>query len=352
VIAAIPVVRPTYNWDLLGYSGNVYLLSGMSPEAAHARVYSDVAALGDTGARFRLAADPATGAATRKNDQTSFLEYLPFYSTRIAYIGAAFLLHRLGLSVFHSLMLISSLSFFTVGLIVLRWVRQCLSPVHSLLFAALTMLALLDIAKEETPDMMSCALLLFGCYWIAKEKPLYGLVIIASSILVRTDNIVILGVLTAFLWRSGRLRLVPAAILCTVSVGSVGLINHFSGTYGWQLLFQQSFYGPFAHPAEIVPHVTWGMYAHIALGSLATLVRGGPYLILLVVFALESKSPLRHLVRAILFASGVHFILFPNADLRYYVLLICVAWVTCATVLSDNRGKQIRTVGSSFRASR
>ena len=335
LLCSFPLVRPAYNWDTLGYLGNVYLLEGLSTTKAHARVYADAAAIGDAEARGRLINDEKSGAAIRARDAISFLQYLPFYSIRPAYIGFTYLLYRLGAPAIVSLMLVSAISYSCAALIVIVWLRRYFEPSKALLFSLLILFSLVDIAKEATPDMMSCALLLFASYQAVENRSfLASVILIAASVLVRTDNLILLLTLALFLWYRQEISFVVCASACLSGAFAVTLINHFGGTYSWALLFQQSFYGPFAYPAQVVPHVSSKMYIHTALVSAWTLARGYPYLPILFAIAIAKQGRMREFFCVVLIASLLHFLLFPNADLRYYVLAVVVGSVAATISLA------------------
>ena len=338
-LSSLPVIYPTYNWDALGYLGNAYLLDGMSLAQAHAKVYAEAEAVRNPEGRVRLLTDP--DAAVRERDPNSFAQYLPFYSMRPAYIGAVYLLYKAGMPPFRNLMLISSISYFCIGLIVFAWLRRYFGGIKPWLFTLLIMLPFLRIAREATPDKMSCAVLLLASYLIAENKAYWqGIVLLLVSLLVRTDNILLLLAVVLFLWFSGRIRTLPAAAACAVGVAAVALLNHFSGTFGWSFLIQQYFYGPFPYPVEVTPHLTATMYFHALASSCITILKKDWYLLAGLAAVLALRGPLQSFLLVVLTASAFHFLLFPSFEFRYYLLSIVVAAVAGVIALAG-RASQI-----------
>jgi hypothetical protein len=332
-LSSIPVLHPTYNWDALGYLGNVYLMDGMSLTAAHAKVYAEAEAVKAPEARFRLLEDP--DAAIRARDPNSFAQYLPFYSIRPAYIGTAYLLYKAGVPCFRSLMLISSISLFCIGLIVFSWLSLYFDALKAWGFTLLVMVPMVRIAREATPDKMSCAILLLASYLIVERKAHWqGIVLLMLSLLVRTDNVLVLLAVVAFLWFTARIRLSAAVMVCAGGIGTVLLINHFSGTFGWKFLIQQYFYGPFAYPVAMTPHLTARMYFHALASSCVTVLAKDWYLLVLLGVVLALRSPLQNFLLVVLTASAFHFVLFPATEFRYYLLSIIIAALAGVTGLA------------------
>ncbi|HKD78587.1 MAG TPA: hypothetical protein VKH81_02780 [Candidatus Angelobacter sp.] len=337
-LSSIPVVYPTYNWDALGYLGNVYLLDGMSLATAHAKVYAEAEGVKDPEARVRLLTDP--DAAVRARDPNSFAQYLPFYSIRPAYIGAAYLFYKAGVPPFRSLMLISSISYFFIGMIVFSWIRRYVSHGKAWAVTLLIMLPFLRIAREATPDKMSCAVLLLACYMIAEQKAYWqGIVLLLAALLVRTDNVLVLAAMVCFLWLSKQVKTIPAAAACAGGAAIVLLLNHFSGTFGWKFLIQQYFYGPFPYPVAMTPHLTAAMYSHALTSSSLLVLKKDWYLLAALVVVLALRGPLHTLLLVVLTASAFHFLLFPSIEFRYYLLSIVVAAIAGVLTWAD-RGSQ------------
>jgi len=316
--------------------GNIYLLDGVSPNTVHARVYADALAIHDEGARFRLITDERGGAAIRARDPNSFLQYLPWYATRPAYIGAGFLLYKTGIPPVSSLMLVSSISYLCVALILVVWLKKYFQPRMALLFSFLIAFSLADMAKQATPDMMSCALLLLASYLIV-EGGAYspGVTLLVVSLMIRPDNIVLLFVVSLFLWANNKIPFTTAASACLIGAALVALLNRFN--YSWAFLFQQTFYGPFPYPAEVVPHVTTRMYLHTLLASAWEMFRSFPYVAILLAIAATNKGKLQSFFFVALASSILHFLLYPDGALRYYMLTVVVGTMAAVTTVAPVR---------------
>lgn len=345
-ISCTPLVWTPHNWDALGYLGNIYLIDGMSPNDAHAAVYRDVS---------RLQANEIETLTQGKarpmaQDQNSFTEYMPFYSIRPGYIGMAYLFHRLGVPPFKELACVSVVGSLITALIMVVWLKRYTPETAALCGACLMMVPLLFIARQATPDRISAAIALLALFLIFEHGQLeYGLIILALSILFRTDNLVLLVIVVG--WHAFKTkRFAVPSVVCVAGILAALLINYASGNYGWGVLFHESFYGAIPYPAEILPKVTAAMYLHVAAKSAVTLVvRYWP--LLLGLAWLCKRSTLRTAVTITAIAGAIHFILYPSAELRYYLPAVIMGAISAAVAITAHASQSQRWAFREIQAS-
>jgi len=112
-----------------------------------------------------------------------------------------------------------------------------------------------------------------------------------------------------------------AGVLAGLALCSVLFINHFSGNYGWSVLFRYSFIGG-RSPAEVSAHVSLREYAVAFARGLEEI--GGQQMSIWILLGtaawhwLKRTSPLRMLLIPVGLASVARLVLFPAAEDRYF----------------------------------
>lgn len=215
--------------------------------------------------------------------------------------------------------LISALSLFGIGIVVLGWTGK---PGYSALLLATS--AIVVLGRMGTPDGLSALVVLAGLWATSKNRLLIGVMLLAVSTWIRTDNVLLVIAVLGYLFWQKRLKLVDAGVISALSAGSVALINHLSGNYGWNVLFRFSFIGG-KSPAEVDPHVSVGQYFSVAARSAETIIPQVAVWILLGIVAWKWSSPYRGWLIPVWVAVVAHFVLYPSPESRY------LAWACIAT---------------------
>jgi hypothetical protein len=244
-------------------------------------------------------------------------EMEPMRAIRPVYIAAISLLSR-ALPIQKAISLISAISLFGIGIVVLCWTRQ---PLLAGLLMAATPIPLLG--RFGAPDALA-SLLVISALWMLQQRKGLALGILFMSLGVRTDNILILFAVLAWLVWEKRLPRIAAAALAGLATVIVFGINHWAGNYGWIVLFRLTFLGG-RYPAEI-PHVLTireylGVLAH---GTYAILDHVALWLLLGVLAWRRRRDPLLIVAAC---AAAAHFVLFPSGEDRYLVWAYIVAGV-------------------------
>ena len=178
----------------------------------------------------------------------------PLYAIKPLYVKAIEATSFTRLPIPGRINLISALSLFGVGIVVLGWTGK---PGYSALLLATS--ATVVLGRMGTPDGLSALVVISGLWAFSRNKLLIGVLLLLVSIWIRTDNfLLVIAVLAYLLWQK-RMTLVDATAISALSAGSVAFINHFSGNYSWLVLFQFSFIGG-RSPAEIDPRFSAAQY--------------------------------------------------------------------------------------------
>lgn len=265
---------------------------------------------------------PRAEASSILDSPQHLRELEPMYAIRPVYLAAISVLSRV-LPIQSAISFISAAAWFGIGMVVLGWTK---SPVLSgLLVAAFPILSL---GRLGTPDALAALLVICALWLLDRELP-FALGLLFVSLGVRTDDILILIAVLAWLaWEKKLPRLVAAA-LAAAAIGIVLGINHWAGNYGWIVLFRFSFISG-RYPAEI-PHVlTVREYVYgVARGAAALIDRVAVWLFVGCLAWRLRPNPLLIVVSG---AVAAHFLLYPSPEDRYLVWAYVVAGV--ALVLS------------------
>jgi hypothetical protein len=240
----------------------------------------------------------------------------PLYAIRPVYIWAIEGGAGTGLSIQKAISLVSALSLVGIGLVLFVWTRATLPS--ALIMASP---AIVVLGRAGTPDALSALFILSSAWALIQERFLPGLLLLLGSIWVRTDNVLLVLAVLAWLAWSSKIHKWQAGVLVAVALFSVFFINHFSGNYGWSVLFHYSFIGG-KSPADVSSHLSWREYAFAFAKGLEE--TGGQQIsiwILLGIAAwhwLPEGFQLRILLLPVALASLARLVLFPAVEDRYF----------------------------------
>ena len=323
------VRQPHYTWDLLGYVGcsvdstDPRDIQRASFDAIRTTV-SDEDIRVDNPYRVDVAANPY-----------HFTEQLPFYSIKPIYIALIRALHRTGMPFQKAAVAISAASSFVLALLLWYWLGAYLAGLPLVAACALIMLSpnILVLSRWTTPDCLATTIAAIGLYLILERKSYFwGSSALLLDVWVRTDALVLAGIVFAVLLLCRRLDTAQFLALSILALGSYFTINHFGGNYGWPALFYNSFSGGLAAPGEAVIHLSPSAYAHqVVRGAFLWLISGGFALYVLLgalAIWLNRSSLYTYMVSAVLAARVLSYLLYPNGDQRYTAVLFVLVLVS------------------------
>jgi hypothetical protein len=322
LLSAYALLQPEYTWDLLGYIG-------ASVDSTDARTVHDVAfdAIRPFAAKKDIQVDNPYRVDLAANPY-HFAEQLPFYSIKPVYVALIKGEHRLGMPFPRAAVAISAVSNFLLALLLWYWLSPYLAGLPLAASCTLIMLSpnILELSRWATPDCLATFVAALGLYLVLERKLYFwGCSFLILDIWVRTDVLVLAGVVFLALLLRGKLDFAQFAALSLLSLASYFTINHFAGNYGWPALFYNSFLGGLTTPGETLVHFSRSAYVHqVVRGAYLWLISGsfGLYLLLggLAVW-LNRTSLYSDIVAAVLAARAVSYALYPNGDQRYTAVL-------------------------------
>jgi hypothetical protein len=334
-LSAFALVQPTYTWDLVGYIGSS--VDSSDPQFVYQQTFtanqpirSNKGIQLENPYRVDVAANPF-----------HFAEQLPLYSIKPAYVALIKALHRFGLPYPKSAVVISAASNFGLAMLLWFWLSSYVEGI--VLFGACTFIMLspnvLVLSRWATPDALAMFIAAAGLYLILGHKRYFwGSALLVLDVWIRTDSIVLAGIVMLVLLLGGKLELLEFACLSVLALASYFVIGHYSGDYGWTVLFYNSFLGGVTSPGETVLHVTGKMYATQVLKGVYLLLTDGSFALYALLGSLalwlRKPSPYSQMAAVVLSARAVSYLLYPNGDPRYTAVLYVM--VPVALVIAVN----------------
>jgi hypothetical protein len=334
-LSAFALRQPTYSWDLVGYIGSS--VNSSDPQLIYRETFTAIQPI-HSNKGIQLENPYRTDVAA---NPFHFAEQLPLYSIKPAYVALIKSLHSFGLPYPKSAVVISAASNFALAMLLWFWLATHLEGIA--LFGASTLVMLspnvLELSRWATPDALAMFVAATGLYLIlARDKYFWGSALLVLDVWIRTDSVVLAGIVMFVLLLRGKLEFLQFASLSVLALASYFIISHYSGDYGWTVLFYNSFQGGVTAPAETVLHVSLKMYlAQVVKGIYLLLVEGSFALYaLLVALALwlRKSSPYAQMAAIVVSARVVSYLLYPNGDPRYTAVLYVM--VPVALVIAIN----------------
>lgn len=316
--------QPLFNWDALPYMDLVLLSEGQTPQSAHAKVYQDIQGKVDSEVMTGITWDKAMAASPQL-----FGTQLPFYRFRIGYIFMIRALNQSGIGLVSAAKLVSIAGYVGIGVLLFLWMLRYTSAPLAFIWGAILMIGGRGadvsagvLARLVTPDAFATFLVLCGVYCVFEKEALApGLGLLFGAVFFRTDAVLYLIGVLAWLVVTHRLKLYPAGALGVAGSGTVWLLNRYSGAYDWTILFNNSFVGVKLNAANEVARVSAHEYLYYAFHNFHMLADSGAlFLLFLSIASYMAKPKNRACIAALLTTAtvAVRYLLYPTPELRQY----------------------------------
>ena len=322
-LACVAFLRPLPTYDRLLYAGAVASLRYSDPVILHHIARAEFDAEPSPFQFENVASDPYF--LDVYNNPNHFVQQLGLSRVKLGYVAAGYILWRGGLPILVGLRLISACCLLIVGLTLLTWTHNAV-----LCFLVLLTPPVLNMGRMVTGDPMSTTVILLALFALAKQKPLLAAILLLASILVRSDNFVLVLILLVWMYWSGLIH-APFATICAVfAIATSALVNWTAGMFPYRVLMQHSFIRaetePLAHPVPI----DFAGYLHALAG-----LRAIPYTFM-TVWLLVAAVAWKHLPKSSFFRRlfpviglyiVIRLLIFPNFDDRVFVWAYLAAGV-------------------------
>jgi hypothetical protein len=342
---------PVYTSDGFVYMANAVAMHGADAVEIHDTVYREVnAGVPNNMLGHLLGDDPVETPMSlsfheRAVNPYRFVEFLPCFAVRPIFNELVYVLHYgFGTSLLRATVLISVSSYWLLGWVVLSWISRYSPKPWAALVSLLLMLTppLWDLARWPMPDALSCLILLLALYLILEKEFLaFGLTLLLASAYVRTDNVLLVLTVLAYLSiANDTIEKTKAAALAAVAIGSVFLINHFAGDYGAKLLYYRAFIATPIAPGEMVAHFGFHDYIAALRSGVAVVLHGDFATFALMGLVGLLRRPSRALLGlgaiTVVYGAG-RFVVFPLAEVRYFAPFFVAMGILLASSLVPPR---------------
>jgi hypothetical protein len=359
LVASLRCARnPFYQLDVLGYMGNALLMEDRDPVDIHTRVYADAArdlprdTYQDMTGQRGGSDDLVRSKQDRAQNPWHFGEYLPFFAIRPIYNQALYFLSKTGLGLVRAAILISTTSYIFIGLIMFAWTAEYVDVEYAAAASLLVMLSppVTFVGRFAGSDGLATLFALFSLYLIFEKRKLTpGLALLLVSVFVRTDNVVVAGlVLLVCVWQK-RIKLWQGGVLACLALGSALMINHAAGDYGIRMLYFRNFLGTPLAPAETPAQFSAHDYMRAFREGLSNAADGVliPFLLLATIGLAKAGTP-----RTVLFVTSayvvLHFVILPNWQDRWFCLFYVTAGIAAVRAAAAQwehmRSRKVQTL--------
>lgn len=361
LFAAAILQNLLWTWDVVAYTGAAISWLNGDVAAVHTRTYELLRAELPAPAYESLVAGPYASAMAA--NAADFQSQLDMYRIKPLYTGLLSLLGAAGMSIIDAGVLLSVLPAVLLCGLVYVWLRRHLPPHFALAVTILLSLCsrLFDVARVVLPDSLSALILVLAVYLLIERHWAlrWSLLLLILSLLVRTNNILFVVPLLAFMifhdyrqtgWQCSATKEKAAALVASVLLYL--LVSSWFG-HEWWRLFYHTFLGSIVDINDFAIPFSLDLYAGVVRPRLTQIVIGNfvivtmllPFL-LLSMFALlgsRGQSPLLRAVVVISYCNFVcYFFMFPLVEswdrffIPFYIFIAVLAAISATRTASNS----------------
>lgn len=249
LISYFAIAHPLFTWDIVPYVAATLSAQISEPSALHDATYQILqSSLSET--QFSsLVSGPYAADLWKNSDH--FSTQLNMYYVKPLYVAVLRAISGVGVNPITAVMGISLISGLLICSLMFQWLKSVTTWTKAAVLVILFALSarLIDLSRVPTPDNFSALLVLAGIYLLLVKKWLLPAAIVLSvSVLIRTNNMVFVGlVLSCLIWsRYSITHSVKDSQFQTAAIGlilsiSLYLITNAVFDYQWWRLFYHTF---------------------------------------------------------------------------------------------------------------
>jgi len=343
ILFVVAINKPIQTWDILGYAGAVSSLETSDEEAIHQSVFNEIKSYA-TEEDLENLLNSSNYRRTMHNDVDAFNQQIPFYKIRILFIGLILLVTKMGFNVFSASHIVIAVAGFG-GLLAFYYAyRKLIHPAFWLIVPMFfIVLSGLEISRMVTADPLAFLWVGLICYAFIHKRWLLFFALLVSSVLVRTDLIVLVAIFSVYLMLFKPTLSIVSGLALVASIGVYMLLSHYTDNYGWSTVFHYALISDMqaTHPAEYSSlGVSFSQYISEVISNMGGFIDEPPLLLFsalvlfqfILIFTSQDKSVLKTGLVAkvtgstsvVLTVIGVlyviaHYLLFPLLENRFFV---------------------------------
>jgi hypothetical protein len=357
VLFFVAIKKPIQTWDILGYIAVVESQKSTQKNDIHSAVYNALKNYA-TDEEFNDLVNSSDYRKTMFEDADAFNQQIPFYKMRIIFIALISLFSAFGLNLFFASHLVVAASA-VLGFIAFYYAYRKLIHPALWLVAPMFFIVLdgLSIARMVTADPLAFLWVGLISYAFIHKKWLFLFGLLVSSVLVRTDLLLLVAImLTYLIIFKTELRLASGVTLIA-SIGAYWFANNYADNYGWSTVFYYAIISDMTatHPLEYSSIViTLSQYLSEVLSNLSGFIDEPPLLFFLTLVLLQfilvfilrdtniklfiaevnKQKPFVLTIMSILYVTA-HYLLFPVLENRFFVAEYLIALFGFLVVISN-----------------
>jgi hypothetical protein len=193
------------------------------------------------------------------------------------------------------------------------------------------------VGRFAGSDAIATLIAFFSLFMIFERRNLAaGFALLLVSVFVRTDNVVLAGIVFLLCVLERRIKLWQAAVLGSVALGSALLINHAAGDYGIKMLYFRNFIATPLAPAEhSVPFSTHD-YIKAFREGISNAAGGSliPFVLLATIGLFKGNGNVRTILAITTVYTLLHFVILPNWQDRWFCLFYIAAAMSAVVAMS------------------
>ena len=298
-VLSYSILRPQYNWDVVGYVARAHIILGVDSADLHAATYRTIRAA-TTDEQFRRIVGPQSATPpgfgeTAFADPHAFSELHPWYAIRPAYNYLLAATAFLGANTAKATVWISAIAA-SAGLAICMLIALRFAGLYAalvLLPIAGILVGLLDVATLSTPDAVSFFAMSVVAYaWI--QGYFWVMLMGATTLpLIRTDLVLVSAAITLAATSAYRGRLIFLCAMGCFQFFEVAAINVTTDYPGWAAIFQVSLVKSNLFPLTAPEPLTVSNAARAYLRGIVGLVRDQAFLFVVFLWATIAVIVLR-----------------------------------------------------------
>lgn len=331
-IATVAILKPHFNWDMIGYVASALHFKYSNIEELHKVVYEGLKNNMNSKTFFELTDSGNVYRQTMATNPHLFAQQLPFYEIRPIYNGLIYILYKLGINIFSATYYISVASTIIAIVVILKTFLAKVDSVLLLLIpVALMSFGLLSLAEYSTPDALTfMALALFANFFVKSKENLI-LILLPILVLLRTDLVIFSILYLLYYLYLHKKHYAKIFLSGVISLFFYIAVNKIAGNYGWSTIFYFTLVHQINNPADLNLVVSLKDYVHAFAAGVYLALSDYRFLAYLLILSLNSIlvvrfhkrlkeiNIIRFFILIPLIYIIIHFLLFPVTWFRFFI---------------------------------